>query len=110
MKQWKYYKNGHVRRYLPTEGFVGINHAFGIVGNESEDRIRQLFMVFFPIFARNTARSQEMIEAAFIPVMRVLNDAQLGSPEADISHRDVAAFLIDHTKPGTNRSTSPVRQ
>lgn len=49
-----------------------------------------------------------MIEAAFVPVLKSINDAPLGSPEGDINPRDVALFLIDATKPGINQFTSPV--
>lgn len=65
-------------------------------------------MVFFPIFASTTPRSQEMIESAFIPILRTITTASLGSPEADIIPKEVLTFLIEHTKPDINKYTSKV--
>lgn len=75
---------------------------------QSEDFIRQTFMVFFPIFSANTPKSQEMIEAAFIPTVKLIANALLGTPEADINPKDVITFLIDYTKPDINKFTASV--
>ncbi|KAK6638424.1 hypothetical protein RUM44_008853 [Polyplax serrata] len=77
-----------------------------IIDCESEDFIRQTFMVFFPIFASNTPRSQEIIEASFIPTIKSIRDATLGSPDADINPKEVAVFLVHHTKPDINKFTA----
>lgn len=66
--------------------------------------------MFFPIFAANTPRSQEMIEAAFMPALKIIANASLGSPEADINPKDVLNFLIEHTKPDINKYASKVSE
>ena len=61
---------------------------------ESDSKLRHILGTFFPLYASMTKGHQSAFQQAFVPTMKVLFDAPVTSPLAEIDTADVGMFLV----------------
>jgi len=65
---------------------------------ESDSKLRHILGTFFPLYASMVKGHQTAIQCAFIPTMRILFDAPVTSPLAEIDTEDVGMFFVHLTR------------
>jgi len=65
---------------------------------ESDSKLRHILGTFFPLYSSMSKPHQMTMEAAFIPTMKVLFDAPVTSPLAEIDTEDVGMFFVHLTR------------
>ena len=65
---------------------------------ESDSKLRHILGTFFPLYASMSRAHQMAVESAFIPTMKVLFDAPVTSPLAEIDTEDVGMFFVHLTR------------
>jgi condensin complex subunit 3 len=71
---------------------------------ESESKLRHILGTFFPLYASMSKAHQLALESAFIPTMKILFDAPVTSPLAEIDTEDVGMFFVHLTREDTLQS------
>ena len=71
---------------------------------ESDSKLRHILGTFFPLYASMSKTHQLSLESAFIPTMKILFDAPVTSPLADIDTEDVGMFFVHLTREDTLQS------
>jgi condensin complex subunit 3 len=71
---------------------------------ESGSKLRHILGTFFPLYASMSKAHQMSLESAFIPTMKILFDAPVTSPLADIDTEDVGMFFVHLTREDTLQS------
>ena len=71
---------------------------------ESDSKLRHILGTFFPLYASMSKAHQLALESAFIPTMKILFDAPVTSPLADIDTEDVGMFFVHLTREDTLQS------
>lgn len=65
---------------------------------ESDSKLRHILGTFFPLYASMTKGHQSAFQQAFVPTMKVLFDAPVTSPLAEIDTEDVGMFFVHLTR------------
>ena len=65
---------------------------------ESDSKLRHILGTFFPLYSSMTKQNQTAIEDAFVPTMKILFDAPVTSPLAEIDIEDVGMFFVHLTR------------
>ena len=65
---------------------------------ESDSKLRHILGTFFPLYASMSKAHQLSFESAFLPTMKVLFDAPVTSPLAEIDCEDVGMFFVHLTR------------
>merc|ERR1719186_225118 len=65
---------------------------------ESDSKLRHILGTFFRLYSSMSKPHQMTMEAAFIPTMKVLFDAPVTSPLAEIDTEDVGMFFVHLTR------------
>ena len=74
---------------------------------ESDFQLRHILGSFFPLYSSMSKQHQLAMEAAFIPTMKVLFDAPVTSPLAEIDTEDVGMFFVHLTREDMLQSYDP---
>eukprot|EP00092_Neocalanus_flemingeri_P098064 GFUD01125052.1.p1 GENE.GFUD01125052.1~~GFUD01125052.1.p1 ORF type:complete len:1501 (+),score=547.17 GFUD01125052.1:57-4559(+) len=74
---------------------------------ESDSKLRHILGTFFPLYSSMSKPHQLAMEAAFIPTMKVLFDAPVTSPLAEIDTEDVGMFFVHLTREDMLQSYDP---
>merc|ERR1711892_868740 len=74
---------------------------------ESDSKLRHILGTFFPLYCSMSKPHQLAMEAAFIPTMKVLFDAPVTSPLAEIDTEDVGMFFAHLTREDMLQSYDP---
>jgi len=74
---------------------------------ESDSKLRHILGTFFPLYSSMSKPHQLAMEAAFIPTMKVLFDAPVTSPLAEIDTEDVGMFFVHLTREDMLQSFDP---
>ena len=77
---------------------------------ESDSKLRHILGTFFPLYASMNKTNQMALESAFIPTMKVLFDAPVTSPLADIDTEDVGMFFVHLTREDLLQNYEPQRK
>lgn len=65
---------------------------------ESDSKLRHILGTFFPLYSSMSKAHQLAMEASFIPTMKVIFDAPVTSPLAEIDTEDVGMFFVHLTR------------
>ena len=65
---------------------------------ESDSKLRHILGTFFPLYCSMTKFHQRSMEDAFVPTMKILFDAPVTSPLAEIDIEDVGMFFVHLTR------------
>jgi len=65
---------------------------------ESDSKLRHILGTFFPLYSSMSKEHQLAMEASFIPTMKVIFDAPVTSPLAEIDTEDVGMFFVHLTR------------
>merc|ERR1719245_2453397 len=65
---------------------------------ESDSKLRHILGTFFPLYCSMTKFHQRAMEDAFVPTMKILFDAPVTSPLAEIDVEDVGMFFVHLTR------------
>ena len=65
---------------------------------ESDSKLRHILGTFFPLYCSMSKFHQKAMEDAFVPTMKILFDAPVTSPLAEIDIEDVGMFFVHLTR------------
>merc|ERR1719282_1520502 len=65
---------------------------------ESDSKLRHILGTFFPLYCSMSKFHQRAMEDAFVPTMKILFDAPVTSPLAEIDIEDVGMFFVHLTR------------
>merc|ERR1719282_410993 len=65
---------------------------------ESDSKLRHILGTFFPLYCSMSKFHQRAMEDAFVPTMKILFDAPVTSPLAEIDVEDVGMFFVHLTR------------
>merc|ERR1719232_2132705 len=65
---------------------------------ESDSKLRHILGCFFPLYCSMSKFHQRAMEDAFVPTMKILFDAPVTSPLAEIDVEDVGMFFVHLTR------------
>merc|ERR1719225_1313888 len=65
---------------------------------ESDSKLRHILGTFFPLYSSMNKQNQTAMEEAFVPTMKILFDAPVTSPLAEIDIEDVGMFFVHLTR------------
>ena len=74
---------------------------------ESDSKLRHILGTFFPLYSSMSKTHQLAVEAAFVPTMKILFDAPVTSPLAEIDTEDVGMFFVHLTREDMLQSFDP---
>ena len=74
---------------------------------ESDSKLRHILGTFFPLYSSMSKTHQLAMEAAFVPTMKILFDAPVTSPLAEIDTEDVGMFYVHLTREDMLQSFDP---
>ena len=74
---------------------------------ESDSKLRHILGTFFPLYSSMSRTHQLAVEAAFVPTMKILFDAPVTSPLAEIDTEDVGMFFVHLTREDMLQSFDP---
>lgn len=74
---------------------------------ESDSKLRHILGTFFPLYSSMSKTHQLAMEAAFVPTMKILFDAPVTSPLAEIDTEDVGMFFVHLTREDMLQSFDP---
>lgn len=74
---------------------------------ESDSKLRHILGTFFPLYSSMSRTHQLAMEAAFVPTMKILFDAPVTSPLAEIDTEDVGMFFVHLTREDMLQSFDP---
>merc|ERR1719225_587452 len=65
---------------------------------EADSKLRHILGTFFPLYCSMNKQNQTAMEEAFVPTMKILFDAPVTSPLAEIDIEDVGMFFVHLTR------------
>ena len=65
---------------------------------EADSKLRHILGTFFPLYCSMTKQNQTAMEDSFVPTMKILFDAPVTSPLAEIDIEDVGMFFVHLTR------------
>merc|ERR1719225_2050614 len=65
---------------------------------ESDSKLRHILGTFFPLYCSMSKFNQRAMEDSFVPTMKILFDAPVTSPLAEIDVEDVGMFFVHLTR------------
>merc|ERR1719225_2270803 len=77
---------------------------------EADSKLRHILGTFFPLYCSMNKQNQTAMEEAFVPTMKILFDAPVTSPLAEIDIEDVGMFFVHLTREDMLQSYDPEKK